>query len=200
MSRPWIVVSGFGPFLDVERNPSRELANALAESPPEGVRVRAGELPVSVADAGDSFHQLVDALAPDLPVALLALGVHRGPEFRLERRANFKLHANRPDNDGKIPAGIELEPKREFSTDFDLGPLEQSLRDGGAERTMLSDDAGGYICERVYHAVLARAEALGIPGLFLHVPPIESVPLERQIPVVQSLMRGILAQLQPPVL
>lgn len=199
MSKPWIVVSGFGPFLDVECNPSRELARALRERAPEGVAVHGGELPVSVAEAGAAFDRLVDELIAGTPSALLALGVHRGPEFRLERRARFRLHADRPDNDGRVAAGVELEPKRDFSTDLDLERLEEFLREGGAERTMLSDDAGGYVCERVYHAVLARAERLSIPGLFLHVPPVDHVPLDRQLPVVESLVRGLVAQLRPTV-
>lgn len=186
-----VLLSGFGPFLDVQENPSGALARALGDAPPAGMEVHGGVLPVSVERVPAAYDALLGELGERRPDLLLALGVHRGPTFRLERFARARLHAERPDNDGRLAAGTVVGDGVDRASSLDLEELEGALRAAGAPATQLSDDAGGYVCERTYHHVLTRAEGLGIPGLFLHVPPLDVLPIARQVEVV----RGFLARL-----
>ena len=57
----------------------------------------------------------------------------------------------------------------------------------------ISTDAGGYVCECTYHAILSVALRIDSRGLFLHVPSLDVIPLTEQIEVVRS----FLAQLVP---
>src|SRR5204862_4802559 len=111
--------------------------------------------------------------------------------FRLERRARGIFDTTRPDNDGATGAGIDLGPTR--STDFDLEKLANRMRAAGAGEVRISEDAGRYVCERTYLHLLTRAEELGARAVFLHVPPVEVIDLERQIACVTALAQELCA-------
>ena len=187
---PTLLLTGFEPFDGVPVNPSGEIVRALDRQWLEGstetsVRVRAAVLPVSFARTPAAIAEALHALAAP-PVALLSLGVHRGPEFRLERRARSTFHSAKPDNDGVLGAGEVAPGPAERVATVDVSVAEAALRYAGAEATVLSDDAGGYLCERAYRAGLDHAEEGGFPALFLHVPPLEFVSLEHQVRVVRG--------------
>jgi pyroglutamyl-peptidase len=182
-----LLLSGFGPFEGVPDNPSGRAAEALAADP----GIHAVVLPVSFRAAPRALDAALAALAPSVPAALIGLGVHRGPEFRLERRACRPLRSGRPDLDGVCASAIPLEGPPELCTGIDLEALAGELRAAGAERVRISDDAGGYVCERLYRHSLEAGARLGVPAVFLHVPPLLALPLERQLPVVRGLIRAV---------
>lgn len=198
MPRPLVVLTGFGPFPGVDRNASGELVRSLARTfdgpgscAPGAVRLAARELPVTFDGAPRGLAALLEELAPERPSALLALGVHREPWFRLERRARARLSSEKPDNDGRVARDVAALAEGDLATDVDLEAAAESLRAGGARDVRLSTDAGGYVCERTYHALLVRARALGVPGLFLHVPPVETLAPAEQAPAVAELVRWL---------
>jgi len=180
-----ILVSGFGPFEGVSENPSGLIAAALAADP----GLHTAVLPVSFRGAPRAFDAALEALGAKEPVALVGLGVHPGAEFRLERRAAPRLRSTRPDVDGVCASEIRLEGG-ERHCPLDLDALGSALRAAGA-RVWISSDAGGYVCERLYLHALEVGTRLGVPGVFLHVPPLASVPLDAQIAVVRALLREI---------
>ena len=57
---------------------------------------------------------------------------------------------------------------------------------------MISEDAGGYLCERVFRAGLEVGVA---PALFLHVPPLEVMGAEEQTEVVLAFLERLVGQL-----
>ena len=177
-SVPWVAVTGFGPFLDVEENPSERLARALEARPPAGLGVRARILPVTV-DGSAADYEAWATEWDEAPLALLSMGVHNKPGFRLERQARGRLSSTKPDTAGRVPDGVELGEDRR--TGLDLEALAGALRAAGSEDAWISEDAGGYICERVYHHVLGRAAELGVPGFFLHVPPLPELGADAKI-------------------
>ncbi len=194
-----IWITGFGPFVGsgefppVLENPSRDIAFALEREPPSGVRVRALELPVSFAKAPAALDRWL-AARDEAPHVLLGLGVQsRGGLFRLERRARGALVGDRPDNEGATANSLRIEVGRELSTEFDLERLSRALRRGGSGEVNLSEDAGGYVCERAYHALLSWGERIDCPALFLHIPTIAQVPTAKQIEVVRELVRELSA-------
>lgn len=187
-------VSGFGAFPGVERNPSRELAFLLAS---QGLGpgwldlcIDAAELPVVFAEVPGAIDRSLAALASP-PQVLLGLGVRSaGHAFRLERLARGSFDSTRADNSGATGAGIDLGPT--LRTDFDLAPLAAAMQAAGSGPVLLSDDAGRYVCERTYRHLLTRAEDLHARALFLHVPPFDVQPLDRQFQAVAALARALL--------
>lgn len=187
-----VVITAFGAFPGVARNPSREVARALEREPPPGVRVRAYELPVTFLGVAPAIDAAIAALDGERPYALLGLGVQsKGSTFRLESRARGRLSSARVDAEGRASAELEIDAGPDLWTELDLAPFERALRDAGAPAIELSNDAGGYVCERSYHHLLLRARELGVPALFLHVPPIAVVGVEQQIGIVRAVLEQI---------
>jgi len=187
-----VLVTGFGSFEEVEVNPSREVARRLAadSSLPtageEGLRFLAEELPVSFRRVPEAVDRFLGAHGAERPALYLALGVQREPWFRLEFGARARLsEERRPDVDGVSAAEAEPYAGTTRTTSLDLEGIVASLGERGVSPVGTSRDAGGYVCERTYYRVLEHAERTGIPGLFVHVPPAEDVPIERQVEVVR---------------
>lgn len=198
MAPPQILLTGFGPFPGVEHNPSGELALALAADPPPGLAVSARVLPVSFQGVGAAYDDFLEEAATPAARLLLALGVHPGATFRLERRARHRLESDRADGDGHAPGRLDLGGDRDLETPLDLEHLAQRLQAAGAPAVELSHDAGQYVCERTYHHVLRRAEERGIPGLFLHVPPAASAPVPVQLGILRAWLPSLLPSLPAP--
>jgi pyroglutamyl-peptidase len=186
-----VLVTGFGPFPGRAENPSRDVARALEREPPPGVRVVARELPVTFQGAPSAVHAALADLAPERPKVLLGLGVQPDPWFRLERRSRGSYTGPREGNDGRNAdqSGLVDEPER--ATDLELEPLAASLRAAGARDVRISNDAGGYVCDITYHALLTAAESSGVTALFLHVPPAEVLSAEEQTPIVRALVAAL---------
>lgn len=190
-----LLVTGFGAFEAVEDNPSGALARALASDP----GVFGVQLPVTFQGSGEAWDDALASLEPRRPAALLSMGVHPGSSFRLESRAGTELLRDRPDTTGETGAalcGAMGGPEGDLFTGLELAPLEEALRSGGWTAAIeLSSDAGGYVCERIYRHVLVRGAELGVPGLFLHVPPLAVANLEEQLGPVRALVAALRAQL-----
>jgi len=194
-AKPLVLVSGFGPFERVERNPSGEIARALAAHPPAGLRVVARVLPASFARGPRGWDVLLARAGT--PALCLALGVARRPGFRLERWASPRLKlVPRPDVDGCSAYAYSRRGPR-LATSLQLARVCAALRRRGVERVRVSHSAGGYVCERVYHHLLQRAAERGLPALFVHVPPLRFTPLARQVQVVRWILAELLREGAP---
>jgi pyroglutamyl-peptidase len=188
-----VLVSGFGPFETFGRNPSGAVAEALAAEPPAGVRVIADILPVSFARAPLTLAELLGRAGDQRLELLLGLGVQRKEGFRLERRAGPRLRlVPRPDVDGRS-AGEFSRQEDALETALPLEPVLRALERCGVEEARISEDAGGFVCEWLYHHLLLRARERGARALFVHVPPERFTPLARQIEVVRAVLLAALA-------
>lgn len=192
MSRT-LLLTGFEPFLDVTVNPSGEIAQRLhgrvVDHADGAIEVVGAVLPVSFVRAPEAHAEALSNLAGP-PVAIVSLGVHRGPEFRLERQAGSTFGSGQPDNDGFLGAEVRLPGPGILETPFDLGRCEGWLRDAGARATTISADAGGYLCERVFRAGL---DSPGTPALFLHIPPVESLGVDDQVRVIFGFLQRLVS-------
>lgn len=194
MEAPYLFLTGFRPFLDVTLNPSGELARALDGTFIDGVELSGVVLPVDFEEVAPAYRAALAARGDQRPLALLSLGVQREGWFRLEQRARPKLVSTKPDTGGRSAADLAPLGDAELHTELDLDALAAALERGGAQEVGISNDAGGYVCERTYYEVLERAAELGVPGLFLHVPPVELVPLAEQRGPLEALLLELVRQ------
>ena len=193
METPLAVVSGFGAFEAVSRNPSGTVARALEADPPRGTRVRGVELPVSFERGPTRLDAFVAAIAPVVPDLLVGLGVHKQGGFRVELGARASLdRPTRVDVDGVVAANARMSRDAQ---DLRSG-LEPELRAfvGAREGWMLSEDAGGYVCERVFHRALEIGGQLSRPAVFIHLPPEALTPVDEQIVEVRRFVGELLAR------
>lgn len=188
-----MLVTGFGPFEKRRFNPSRVVAAALERDAPRGVRVISCELPVSFHGAPREVERFVARHARNRPLLLLGLGVQRGDYFRFEQRARGRYTTARTDNDGVAGAQVGASVGPTMRTEVDVRELAKLLRSAGASDVRISNDAGGYVCERTYHALLSAGREHGIPAVFLHVPPAAEAPSRVQTRLVRAMLSAYFA-------
>ncbi|MCH2105421.1 MAG: hypothetical protein MK291_02115 [Planctomycetes bacterium] len=195
MSRPLALLTGFGPFQGVTENPSGLVALAVGEDSPPGLEVRGAVLPVTFQGVAPKLRELLDR-EERTPELILGMGVHPGSSFRLESRAGATLNSEKADNDGVIASQVSPLSAGDRATRVDMDLAVELL--SGVARTDVerSDDAGGFVCECAYHAILSEALRRDSRGLFLHLPPLDVVPLDEQVEVVRSFLGQVVPALR----
>jgi pyroglutamyl-peptidase len=186
--RTRLLVTGFGPFPGVRKNPTASLMRLVAERlrRAPGLDVAGGELTVRYASARAELAGLIARHAPD---AILLLGLaSRARWIRVERHARLLDSPLHPDAEGRA-GGAPAGPTRPLPTlplkaKAALEPALAQLR-GSGFRARLSPSAGRYLCNAVYAAALADPSpaAARRSVLFVHVPwtqpPAGCVPKSR---------------------
>lgn len=183
-----IAVAGFARFGAHAVNPAEAVVRALAARDAE---LATAVLPVSYrrSEAG-----LAALLASAQPAALLLLGRHDGAEIRLERVALNLDDAAAADEDGERRAGAPIRPDGPVGhwSSLPLADFAAAL-----ERRRLpfvwSRDAGGFLCNHVFWLAREWCERTGraIPCGFVHLPPFEALPFERQLDGVSACVEAL---------
>jgi pyroglutamyl-peptidase len=164
---PRLLVTGFGPFPGIPKNPSAVAAGKLARSPrwrTLGVDVRVLVLTTTYAAIEE---ELLPALAEHAPDAILMIGVAgRSREVRVETRAVNRASILLPDAAKKRPRRLALS-RAEHVRRTKTGAQRQvtALRRHGF-RSRASTNAGPYLCNAGYFAALTQP----VPVLFVHIP------------------------------
>lgn len=158
-----VLVTGFGPFLHHDANPSEHLARALDGRRRRGVRFEAAILPVRYEEAARRAQQSGRRRA-----AVLALGLAgKATRVRVERRGRNLCTSHQPDDRGDVRLGRALIGGAPAALlGLDPGPMHEALHARGITSEG-SSDAGGYVCNDLYYRLLHA----GVPTLFVHVPP-----------------------------
>jgi pyroglutamyl-peptidase len=160
-----LLVTGFGPFPGMPRNPSAALARQVAASP----RWRILGVQVECRILTTAYTALATELDPTLaeaPDAVLLVGVAgRSKRIRVERRATNRRSTLYPDVTGETAAALASGRTAERSSR--IAPVKP-LRALRAQKlpSRISRDAGRYLCNASYY----RALALPRPVLFIHIP------------------------------
>lgn len=161
MTEPVVLVTGFGPFLDIADNPAACLARAVDARRAGDAWVVGRVLPVSY-EAGPA---LTRAWAESLDaVAIIGLGIARGrTAVCVERTGRRRADPVLFDTDGACLSDLEPGGPDSVTATLDAEAFAATL---GAE---VSDDAGAYVCNAwLYRVVRALPRC---PVLFVHLPP-----------------------------
>jgi pyroglutamyl-peptidase len=165
MRKPRLLVTGFGPFPGMPRNPSGAVARLVAADrrwARNGVSAKALVLPTTYA-------AIERELAPALRKvdAVLMIGVAgRSRRLRVESRAVNRASPLLPDAGGSRPGDAALAGSAGRASD--QGPIPAALavlRSAGLP-SRPSQDAGRYLCNAAYFRALAEPT----PVLFIHIP------------------------------
>lgn len=160
-----LLVTGFEAFGEHEVNPSQLLAQELG-----GV-----VLPVSYGRAAEALRAAVRDAEPDV-VLCFGLADTR-TAIGVERFAHNLDEAATTDNEAAAGSGAEIEPGGPLAVASTL-PVDAIVAALRAQEipAEVSRDAGGFLCNHVFY-VLMRALDGGRIGGFVHVPPLEVLPL-----------------------
>jgi pyroglutamyl-peptidase len=186
-----LLVTGFGRFGKVERNPSELIVAELNGARIGGHEVVGRVLPVSAEKTPDAVRAALEETTPE--VALL-LGVAPGrTALTIERVAVNVLDFEEPDNDGASPVDVPIEPEGPvayFAT-LPLRAIVDAWRTAGIPG-YLSDTAGTYLCNAAMYTALHAGAGAPLRAGFLHLPslpdevardrtPPPSMPLATQV-------------------
>lgn len=159
-----ILLTGFGPFGQLDRNISEEAVRRLEGAEIDGFVLKTLALPVQFERA---VAALEEALEAERPAAVLSFGVHAEPGFRIELSARNERHYTLPDIDGDLVQDARVEdgaPAMVFSS-LPVAAIKQAFDDAGLPAE-LSEDAGRYLCNAIFYWVARRV----MPAGFIHVP------------------------------
>ncbi len=193
-----ILITGFGPYPGVPRNPSLALIEALARR----FGFETAELPVEYHTVDTALQRALEEHAPG---ALLMTGLRPcGHCLNLERVALNLDDADKPDNAGVLRNGEAIDPQGPpaYISPLPLGKWCELFIEAGVP-AKISNHAGAYICNRVYyHAQTWARIGKARPTLFLHLPWIgegkvnnlagKPLTIEALLPPVVSLVRDML--------
>ncbi len=166
-----ILITGFTPFDGRPVNASWIAASALARKGEyDGHRLRALQIPVCW---GAPRRALTQALQTGTPMLILSMGEGEPGIFRIETLAR-NARRERPDNDGRLPAGAPNSPTgpAERRSSFACQRVCEALAAQGIP-VRLSEDAGAYLCEELLYTLEEFRETTPAieQVLFVHVPP-----------------------------
>ena len=170
MTRPRVLVTGFGPFPGAPENPSARLAEALGAMAFPGCDLHAEILPTE--------WEAVAALAPELharlqPDVMIHFGLcQRAIGFRIERSAYNRI-APRADARAALPTARQIMaqgPER-LDTRVPAAKVAAHLSARGVPAAS-SRSGGRYLCNFLYYHSLAWAAQQQVAplALFVHIP------------------------------
>ncbi|AXE28586.1 pyroglutamyl-peptidase I [Chromobacterium phragmitis] len=161
-----VLLTGFEPFGGETVNPSWETVRRLDGEIIAGARVSARRLPCAFGAALDELRRQLDALHPDVAIAVGQAGGRS--DIAVERVAINIDDARFPDNDGKQPIDVPVIPNAPaayFST-LPIKAIVAALRERGLPATV-SQTAGTFVCNHAMYGLLHH----GAPQAgFIHLP------------------------------
>ncbi|WP_374576067.1 hypothetical protein [Phenylobacterium sp.] len=169
MSRPRLLVCGFGAFPAAPRNPAGEAVEALARSgwAPAAADVDFLTVPVAWRGAVEAVHERRLAAAYD---GVLVVGVAvEADGFRVETLGRNLAAPGRPDHLGELwpAATISADAPATLAVTAPWAAMLEALQAAGLP-ARASDHAGEYLCNFMLFRLLLEAAAPAAG--FLHVP------------------------------
>ncbi|KAA2237346.1 peptidase C15 [Salinarimonas soli] len=186
-----LLVTGFGPFPRVPRNPSERLARALAAHPRLRLRGIEAEALILRTAYGAVDAALVPHLRERRPDAVLMLGVAaRRRHVSVETRAVNRVSRLFPDAGGRVASRLAFRPGGPHlrRARAPLAGLIRALRGSGLD-AHASRDAGRYLCNASSYAALETGAA---PTVFVHIPLPRSHARRDRRPTLRAMERGLL--------
>ncbi len=196
-----ILMTGFTPFPGVDVNPTQLLLRYFQDETvplPANVQLIPEILPTAFETAEFRIRQLI---RDELPDVVLGFGVAQKREaINIERVAHNWDEATIPDNNGVQLIGqkIVLDGPEIYTSTLPIERMLAALQ-GLNIATVLSDNAGRYVCNHVFYCARHEIDQLGldIPCGFVHVPGLAGtgdfpgMTIEQLLDAVQSCLKVI---------
>ncbi|MFZ5471420.1 MAG: hypothetical protein ACOZIN_18510 [Myxococcota bacterium] len=192
-----VMVTGYGPFMGIENNPSDALARQLAQMGARGAVVEYRRLDVTHS----AVDQFVEELRRNPPDVVLSMGVssraqvEERPENRVSGGVDGK---NRPITPGVVLPGGD----KELRTDLPLDTINRALDERfGAQRKvgssandlLYSPDRSAYLCNYLgYQLAAAFGRSDATTAGFVHITP--DTPIEQMHSLLEAVVTRQLEQ------
>lgn len=173
MAKP-LLITAFEPFPGVPDNPTETLLRSFAQMDDDVLSTARHVILPTRYDVAPA--RMLEALDFEASAVIMTGYSNRATALTLESRSTSASLPDRPDSAGYCPLPSDA-PVAVHDTRLDLGAMVAALTAEGLDAE-ISDDAGSYVCNHVYHAALSGpCHSDGIPGLFVHIPALPGTPL-----------------------
>jgi pyroglutamyl-peptidase len=201
-----LVITGFGPFNGVEKNPTQEVVEQLRE---EWTAIRDDTTNADISIHYDVVEVSVegcDAVLTDIAnkfpgaeLTLVHLGVDaRSTHIKLEEVAYNNMTFRVPDQRNYQPQGKPIQQSLAYDlplqTCWNIPALIRDVTlqpdtEGHEERHEInpSTDPGRFLCNYIYFRSLIFRPCGLTRSIFIHVPPFEHIKKEHQVKIVKRL-------------
>ena len=195
-----ILLTGFGPFPGVPRNPSQFVVERFPDRL-GGQEIHRVVLPTIYREAGTTIESLLVETRPDI---CLCLGVATDDFLRLETVARNHGAAGIADESGAVRSGpVAPAGPDTYSCTLPFAAVHRALKQRGIAAE-LSDDAGSYVCNYVFYSARHAIARHGLATAcgFLHIPPArsgdrESEDIDRLTGSVRATVEILIERMQP---
>ena len=210
-----LFVTGFGAFSGVEDNPSKHIVQELKNSGfccGNFQQIHFSILEVSVEHCSQIHAKFAETGGQNS--VFVHIGVDsKAKSVKLEQCAYNNMTFRVPDVCGYQPQDVKIcsestldcpiyteLPLSKICEDLNVTYPDGSISTGGDDDAadkvslvQLSQDPGRYLCNYTYYQALQHQKSAGRPiyALFVHVPPFDVIPQERQVALVRSLLERI---------
>ena len=185
-----VLLTGFGPFLNISRNPSWEavkLVNGI-----DGVEIVKECLPVSFKGAKNKLEELIPNLKPDI-IVLTGVSSLFGCLVLTASAINI-IDSEHPDNDGYIPnwENIYENAPIAYLAKAPLKKIRDTLRQNGIP-TLILNSIDFYVCNTAFYTALHLTRRDDSKVCFIHVPMASEFSLNKISPnlPLETIKRGI---------
>lgn len=183
-----IILTGFGPFGELQSNPTEKLIHSLEETL-ENELYQFFVLPVSYSYcSGWSEKHISDEVC-----LVIHFGVSAKSEVIQLERSGRNIAGSTKDVDGNCHGSKILKDGPEkIQSSLDLKRLCKQMN-GADFQCEVSDNAGDYLCNFIlYKSLCVAAEKT----LFVHVPPESKMPISELKEFTLEMIRNLLAQVE----
>eukprot|EP01112_Ceratiomyxa_fruticulosa_P002571 TRINITY_DN126_c0_g1_i2.p1 TRINITY_DN126_c0_g1~~TRINITY_DN126_c0_g1_i2.p1 ORF type:complete len:212 (-),score=29.57 TRINITY_DN126_c0_g1_i2:94-729(-) len=206
MGKAKIYLSGFGPFHGVTHNPTQVIVTTIKEhlssKQTEYQIDQVNLFEVSIGGVDESFPSFAQPSTADCTIDKIVY-VHLGvsseqKDFRLEKYAYNITDFRVPDERGCQPVSTQISPllPPSLCTTLPLENIQTQLSQSFP--VSISSDPGRFLCNYLYFKSLLNANTQNdtictqsFHSLFVHVPPFDVIPFEKQMEFVCELLNTI---------
>ena len=199
-----VYLTGFDSFISEQTNPTTEIV-PLISIDSKNIQIKDRTILKSSIGSIHDYVTKISTFKPQTPIPqpntktltlLISLNVHKPiNKIYIEECYYNRADFNYPDAEGNQPLNQPINSNypldHQFYTKLDVYHLNQTLQKNGRD-VSLSFDPGRYVCNYIYcYAGLAMRDREDFYNVFVHVPPLEVMPLMEQVETIQDIIRGV---------
>ena len=186
MEEKRVLLTGFEPFSGLDINESSEVVKIISNAGLQDIEIISSVL--SVDEGGtESSLDILKAMEFD---AVIHLGLSRNSEkILLERFATNMISMELPDNSGRMvkKSKILKNASERIETTVSIHNFDEEFEHD--KDVQWSCSAGSYVCNETYFKTLSALSNSNIPILFIHLPKMSEISLNKQVEVVSRAIR-----------
>lgn len=184
-----LLITGFGPFPGAPENPTEALVRALATEPAEAFGSSAFKAVVLKTDYRRSWAALRRLYSSFSPDVVVHFGLSsKASAIHLECVGRNAIDPEKPDASGQKPESdrIGRGGPHTLASTIPANAIARALERAGFP-VVLSEDAGGYVCNATLYRSLRAAPPTRRIG-FAHVPPSEKISAEHLLAAAKIIL------------